>query len=144
MVQGPTQLFLEMSMQTRVNIAAPRSHDQPLQRRQAHGRFDALTAENRTSAAAIAEMDADERAHSPLAPLRIDGSCRESHSDECCVRRTGYTESRRGRPAAATFGERRYQRPLPAAAPGRAAARFGFPLCWRDCAAVPDDCNFRW
>src|SRR5215471_13291713 len=64
MVQGPTQLFLEMSMQTRVNIAAPRSHDQPLQRRQAHGRFDALTAENRTSAAAIAEMDADERARS--------------------------------------------------------------------------------
>src|SRR5262245_14078105 len=45
-----------MAMQTRIEISASRSHDQPLERGQPHGGVDAFAAEHCASAAAIAEV----------------------------------------------------------------------------------------
>src|SRR5215813_13536735 len=51
-----------MAMQTGIEISASRSHDQPLERGQPHGGVDAFSAEHCASAAAIAEVGANESA----------------------------------------------------------------------------------
>src|SRR5262245_61515287 len=65
-----------MTVQTRVDISAPCSHDQTLQGSQSHGGIDAFTAEDCACAAAVAEMDADESTFSQWFSQQTSGPLR--------------------------------------------------------------------